>query len=116
MTPNPDQIKSLIRSLVAIFGASIAGWFAAKGWFTVDQVTTALNSPVFIGLLFSAGSAIWGLFVHTEVATVAAANALPAVAGVITAPTIEGKALADAVPAASVAVAGTAAANAVAAT
>jgi hypothetical protein len=108
-------VKSLIRWFVSTFGGMIAGWFAAKGWFTVDEVLNVLNSPVLLGVASSIVVAVWGLFVHTQVNTVAAANALPAVAGVITAPTIEGKALADAVPADSVAVAGTSAAAIVAA-
>jgi len=115
LTPNPDQVKSLIRWFVSTFGGMIAGWFAAKGWFTVDQVISVLNSPVLIGAASSIVVAVWGLFVHTQVNTVAAANALPTVAGVITMPTIEGKALAEAVPDASVAVAGTQAAATVAA-
>ncbi len=115
MTPNADQVKSLIRWFVATFGGMIAGWFAAKGWFTVDQVLTVLNSPVLLGAASSIVVAVWGLFSHTEVATVAAANALPAVQGVITTPTIEGKALAEAIPAETVAIAGTPAATAVAA-
>ena len=103
---NPDQIKSLVRSLVGTFGGMIAGWFAAKGWFTVDQVLSVLNSPTVIGIVSSVVMAAWGLFTHTTVNTVAAANALPQVAGVITMPTVEGRALAEAIPDKSVAVAG----------
>ncbi len=110
MTPNPDQIKSLIRWFVSTFGGMIAGWFAAKGWFTVDQVLTVLNSPAQLGAAASIVVAIWGMFVHTQAATVASANAMPQVAGVITVPTVEGKALADSVPGATVAVAGSQAA------
>ena len=114
VTPNQEQVKSLIRWFVATFGGMIAGWFAAKGWFTVDQVLTVLNSPVVLGAASSIIVAIWGLFVHTQANTVSAANSIPSVAGVITMPTEDGKALAESVPAATVAVAGTAAASAVA--
>ncbi len=113
--PNPDQVKSLVRWIVSTFGGVIAGWFAAKGWFTVDQVMTVLNSPALAGAAASIVVAAWGLFAHTQANTVAAANAMPLVAGVITVPTVEGKALADSVPAATVAVAGSSAAQTVAA-
>ncbi len=113
-TPNPDQIKAIIRWLITAFGAGLAGWLAHSGFVTADQVLGILNSPAFLSVAVSAIGLVWGIFTHTQVNTVAAANALPAVAGVITAPTIEGKALADALPA-SVAVAGTQAATAVAA-
>ncbi len=115
MTPNPDQIKSLVRWFVSTFGGMIAGWFAAKGWFTIDQVLNVLNSPALAGAAASIVVAVWGMLVHTQAATVASANAMPLVAGVITVPTVEGKALADSVPDATVAVAGSQAAASVAA-
>ena len=110
-----DQAKSMVRWFVNTFGSFIAGWFAAKGWFTVDQVLSVLNSPVLLGFASSLVMAGWGLFVHTPANTVASANALPMVQGVITAPTVEGKALADSIPEKTVAVAGTSDAAAVAA-
>ena len=113
--PNNEQVKSIIRWFVSTFGGAIAGWFAAKGWFTVDQVLSVLNSPTLLGIAASIGAAIWSMFSHTAVATVAAANALPSVQGVITAPTIEGKAIAEAIPDRAVAVAGSQDAVAVAA-
>lgn len=108
--PNTEQLKSIVRWLITAFGGGIAGWLAHRGFITTDQVMGILNSETFIGLVVSAISLVWGLFTHTQVNTIAAANAIPAVRGVITAPTAEGKALAEAVPAATVVPAGTAAA------
>ncbi len=104
---NAEQVKSLIRTLIATFGGTIAGFFAAKGWFTIDQTLSVLNSPVFLGLIMSVGGVIWGQLGHTSSGIVAAANALPAVQGVITTPTVEGQALAASIPEKTVAVAGT---------
>ena len=115
LTPNPDQVKSLIRWFINTFGSFIAGWFAAKGWFTVDQVLTVLNSPALAGAATSIVIAGLGLFAHTQVNTIAAADAIPGAKGVIMAPTVEGKALADAVPSKTVVVAGTVEAASVAA-
>ena len=104
---NQEQVKSLIRSFISTFGGFIAGWFASKGWFTVDQTLAVLNSPVFIGIVTSGGAVVWGWINHTPTNTIAAANALTQVQGVIMAPTVEGKAIADSIPERSVAVAGT---------
>lgn len=119
MEPNVEQVKSSIGWFVTTFGGFIAGWFAAKGWFTVDQVTTVLNSPALIAGAASVVVFVWRLFVHKQanaVAVVAALAADPAspVKGVVVEPTIEGRKLAsdiaNAIPAAVVAPAGTAAA------
>jgi hypothetical protein len=63
---NPEQAKSSARWFVATFGGAAAGWFAAKGWFTIDQVTSVLNSETTISILASAAVFIWGLFTHTQ--------------------------------------------------
>lgn len=111
---NEEQVKSTIRSLVGAFGGVIAGWFAAKGWFTVDQVVGVLNSPVLVGIAASLVMGIWGLFVHSKTNAVAVVDAMPEVAGVVTKPTVAGAELAKAVPSPTVAVAGTTDAAAVA--
>ena len=111
---NEEQVKSLVRWALTTLGGLVAGYFAAKGWFSVDQINSVLNSEVVIGLITSAAMAIWGYFVHTTSNAVAVANAIPAVAGVITAPTADGRALAASVPSVTVAPAGTTAAAAVA--
>jgi hypothetical protein len=75
---NTEQAKSAVRSLVATFGGLVAGWFAAKGWFTIDQVTSVLSSETTISILASAAVFVWGLFVHTQ------ANAIAVVAPIAT--------------------------------
>jgi len=114
-TPNNEQIKSIIRWFVSTFGGAIAGWFAAKGWFTIDQVLSVLNSPTLLGIAASIGAAIWSLLTHTKGNAVAVADAIPDVAGVVMKATDEGKKIAETVPSETVAVEGTAAAAAVAA-
>ncbi len=108
---NPEQAKSAVRSLIATFGGLVAGWFAAKGWFTIDQVTSVLNSPTTISLLASVAVFIWGLFTHTEknavtvVDTIAQKQESP-VKAVLMEPTPEGRAIADALPGNTTVVAG----------
>lgn len=114
-TPNAEQIKSALRWFVQTFGGMIAGWFAAKGYFTVDQVVTVLNSPALLATAATIITGIWGLFVHTQANAVATVDAIPAVAGVVVKNTDDGHALADAAPSSTVAVEGTAAAASVAA-
>jgi hypothetical protein len=111
---NEEQVKSGIRWLITTFGGVVAGFFAAKGWFTVDQVLSVLNSGTFIGVVTSGVILVWGLITHKKSNAVAVVNAMPEVQGVVTAPTADGRALANAVPSATVAVAGTQAAAQVA--
>lgn len=116
MEPNVEQVKSSIGWFVSTFGGFVAGWFASKGWFTIDQVTTVLNSPALIGGAASFAIFVWRLFAHKQanaVAIVAAIAADPA--SPVKAPILEntaaGRALAtdikNANPAAVIAVAGT---------
>ena len=63
---NLEQAKSSARWLVSTFGGMVAGWFAAKGWFTIDQVTSILSSETTISVLASIGVGVWGYFVHTK--------------------------------------------------
>lgn len=113
---NEEQVKSSVRTLVSAFGGAIAGWAASKGWFSVDQVLSVLNSQVFIGIATSIGVGIWGLFVHKQsnaVAIVAAIAADPTspVKSPILENTVDGRALMATIkkdnPDAVVAVAGT---------
>lgn len=63
---NSEQVKSALRTLVATFGGSIAGFFVAKGWFTTDQVMSIITSEAFIGLLTSAVVGGWGIWTKTR--------------------------------------------------
>ena len=118
---NPEQAKSSARWFVATFGGAAAGWFAAKGWFTIDQVTSVLNSETTISLLASATVFVWGLFVHTKTNAVAVVDMIAKekdspVKAVILEPTAEGKALAASMPGDTTVVAGTTQATAAART
>lgn len=104
---NSEQVSDAIRWVVNTFGGFIAGWFAAKGILTTDQILSILNSPTVIALATTGVMAAWGLISRSNKNLVASANKVPAVQAVITAPTAEGKALAEAVPAATVVPAGT---------
>jgi hypothetical protein len=114
LTPNRDQVMSAIRWAVSSFGMFIAGWFASKGWFTVDQVMSVLNNETVMGFIASAIVFVIGQVVHRTVNKIVSADATPGVAGVITTNTPEGRALAASVPSSTVVPAGTPAATAIA--
>lgn len=100
---NQEQVKSAIRSLITTFGGVIAGWFAAKGWFTIDQVTSVLNSPTTISILASIAAGAWGLVAHTQKNSVAIVDNIAKqpdspVKAVVMEPTQEGRNLAAAMP------------------
>lgn len=116
---NQEQVKSAIRSLITTFGGVIAGWFAAKGWFTIDQVTSVLNSPTTISILASVAAGIWGLVTHTQANAVAVVDTIAKqpnspVKAVVTEATPEGRDLAAALPGSTTVVAGSQAAATVA--
>lgn len=77
--PNKDQIISSLRWFVTTFGGAVAGWFAAKGWFTIDQVTSILNSPALLGGAASLIIWVWSLFAHTDAAKINAAATVASV-------------------------------------
>ena len=107
---NQEQLTDIVRHLITTFGGVIAGWGAAKGWFTADQILAVLNSQTFIGLVVGAIGAIWGLISRTKKNQVQAVAALPEVKAVVTEPTQAGATLAAATPA-NVVTAGTQAAT-----
>lgn len=116
---NTEQVKSAIRSLITTFGGVIAGWFAAKGWFTIDQVTSVLNSPTTLSILASVAAGIWGLVTHTQTNAVAVVDAIAKQPGspvkaVVTENTAAGNDLANAMPGNTTVVAGSQAAATVA--
>jgi hypothetical protein len=104
--PNPEQIKSMLRSFFIMSGGIIAGFFAAKGWLSKAEVMAILSSETFIGIMTSAITAGIGVLAHRKRNAVAVVDAMPEVAGVVTKPTQEGLALAKAVPSGTVAPAG----------
>jgi hypothetical protein len=112
---NTEQAKSAVRWFVSTFGGVIAGWFAAKGWFTIDQVLSVLNSPTVLSLAASVAVGVWGLFVHTQSNAVAVVDTIAKqpdapVKAVILEPTPAGIALAQTIPGNTTVVAGSSAA------
>lgn len=113
---NPEQVKSAVRWLIATFGGIVAGWFAAKGWFTIDQVNSVLNSPATVSLIVSVVAGIWGLVTHTQANAVAVVDTIAKqpdspVKAVVTEPTDAGRDLANAMPGNTTVVAGSPAAT-----
>lgn len=109
---NPEMMKGQIRALLIAAAGLIAGWFGAKGYFSTDQVSAVLNSPVFLSLATIAAGAIWSAMTHTENNAVAVVGKIAArpdspVKAVITEATDEGKALAQSIPGPTVVAAGT---------
>lgn len=113
-TPNPEQIKGIVRWSVTMFGGVVAGWFAARGWLNAQQVMDILNSPTFAGIIVSLVGGAFSLMAHTQANAVKVVDAMPEVAGVITKRTPEGAALVAAIPSETVALAGSQAAAQVA--
>ena len=67
-----DELWQILRYILLIGG----GFFAGKGWVTMDQVHTLIdNLPGIIGSLTATGTAIWGLYVKFGTKSVPAATA-----------------------------------------
>lgn len=108
---NQEQIKSTVRWFVATFGGMIAGWFAAKGWFTIDQVTSVLNSPTTLSVMASIIAGIFGLMAHTQTNAVKVVDAIAKqpdspVKAVIAESTPAGQDLANSLPGSTTVIAG----------
>lgn len=95
---NQEQMKSGVRWVIATFGGTVAGWAAAKGFMSAEEIMAILTGESFMGVVIAVAGLVWGLFTHTKANTVAVVDAMPEVAKVITQPTVDGKALAKAVP------------------
>lgn len=92
---NQEQLTDLVRHLITTFGGAIAGWGAAKGWLSADQILAILNSQTFIGLVGAGIGAVWGLISRTKKNQVNAVAAMPEVKAVVTERTTAGGALAN---------------------
>lgn len=119
LNPNPEQVKSAIRWAINTFGVVFATWFAAKGWFSVDQITSVLNSETVIGIAVSGIMFIINMIAHKQSSTIAAAaeiakDSTTPLKGLITTNDNAGRALAESIPGATVATAGTVQAAAIA--
>ena len=99
-----DQVLSIVRAVMQIFGAIIATYAATTG--ITEQAWTTITGAVLMIV-----PVIWGVYVHSRANIVAAAARLPDVAQVVVCPTPAGvalKAAAGSTPTAQVVVAKTA--------
>lgn len=108
---NIEQVKSALRWFVTTFGGGIAGFFVAKGWFTIDQVNSVINSPAILSLSATVIVGIWSMFTHKQSNAVAVVDNIAKqpdspVKAVITEPTKEGQELAMSLPGNTTVVAG----------
>lgn len=74
-----EQLKGFARWMLTLVGGLVAGFFASKGWFTVDQVMSVFNSETLIGLVVAGLSLVWNLVSKTKIGVAASAQALPGV-------------------------------------
>lgn len=72
-----EQLKGFARWVLTLVGGLVAGWFASKGWFTVDQVTSIFTSETAIGIVVAGLSLLWNMVAKTKIGIVSAAQALP---------------------------------------
>jgi hypothetical protein len=91
MTPNIEQIKSVIRWLIATFGGTLIGIGAAKGW-DIPGLMSMFNTEALIGGVASAIMLIWGMLAKTKVGLIAAAAGVPEVKKIEIAPVSSGMA------------------------
>lgn len=108
---NQEQIKSIIRQLMLFIAGIIGGTTFVSKFFTQDQVVSFLTSDTVLGILGSlitgGIASVWALVSRSDKNLVRSAEAVPAVAGVITKPTPEGRELASNIPGQTVVPAGT---------
>ena len=74
-----EQLKGFARWILTLTGGLVAGFFASKGWFTVDQVMSVFNNETVIGLVVAGLSLAWNLISKTKIGVAASAQALPGV-------------------------------------
>ncbi len=107
---NGQQVATTVRWAVTAFGATAAGFIAGKGWASAGDVLGVLQSDTFIqgvSAVIALVSLAWGIFRHSEKNQVAATDAIPSIAGVITKDTPAGRQLTKDIPSETVATAGT---------
>lgn len=109
MPASDEQLKSGLRSFIALFGGLLAGFAAGHGWMTKDQAWALLNNEQFLGnattlivFLIGVGSSIvaaakaW--LSRSKPNMIATVAAMPEVAEVKIMPTNAGMDIAHAVP------------------
>lgn len=81
LTPNVQQVQSLIRNVGAGLGPILVllGVVPAAKWATLMQAAQDSVGPIYAlaGAALSVGLAIWGVLAHTSAAKRTAAAALP---------------------------------------
>lgn len=98
---NTEMLKGLLRNALVAGSASLGTWLVARGYLSADQVKTLAQSIDWgsvASFVVMAAGIVWSALDKRKKNIIAAANALPEVAGVITAPTQAGRELAQAVP------------------
>ena len=77
-----DQLTHAIRWGLTIASGAVSGFLVARGY---QSMTTAAALTTFVvGLAPGLAAFIWGMVVHSDKGTIAAASALPVVASVVT--------------------------------
>jgi hypothetical protein len=72
MTPNQDQYLMLVRAIMLIIGPLLA----AHGVSASDQTALSTGVQALVGAALTIGPIIWGMFAHTQAATVAKVAAM----------------------------------------
>jgi hypothetical protein len=71
------QLTSALRWFLSTVGGIVAGYFAAKGWLTSDQVMAVFNSQTVLGLLTSLVMLGIGQWVRSPTNIIADADKVP---------------------------------------
>jgi len=85
ITPNIEQIKSIIRWVIATFGGGVIGWGTAKGW-DISGLLSMFNTEAVVGVVASIIMLAWGVIAKTKTGLVAAATTVPEVKKIEIAP------------------------------
>lgn len=98
---NPEQLKTILRSVLVAGGSSLGTFLVTKGYLTADQVASLASQidwGAAAGFLVSAFGIVWGVLDRRKSALIASVDKLPEVRGVVLSPTKAGADLAEAVP------------------
>jgi len=83
---NNEQLKSMVRWFMTTVGGAFAGWFAAKGFLSADQIMSILTSETVIGVAVSVIGLVWSMFSRSKVGILTAAASIPEVQKIEIAP------------------------------
>jgi len=91
MIPNIEQVKSVIRWVIATFGGAFIGWGTAKGW-DISGLMALFNTESVVGGIAGGAMLLWSMIAKTKVGLVSAATAVPEVKKIEIAPVASGMA------------------------